>query len=147
LTTSIFSHIDSNDSVGFLLWKTTTSWQRSIKQALAPYDISHAQFVIMAIIHWFSEQNTKITQVMIINESRLDKMTVSKSLRLLSSKTLVARTENQNDTRAKYVTLTPDGIQLISKLVPIIEQIDKKFFGTLKSKDQKILAKYLNDLL
>lgn len=29
------------DSPGFLLWQTTITWQRLIKDALEPYDISH----------------------------------------------------------------------------------------------------------
>jgi MarR family transcriptional regulator, organic hydroperoxide resistance regulator len=39
------------DSHGFLLWQTTMIWQRQIKQALEPYNISHAQFVIMATVN------------------------------------------------------------------------------------------------
>lgn len=41
------------DSPGFLLWQTTMIWQRQIKRSLEPYDISHAQFVIMATLMWF----------------------------------------------------------------------------------------------
>lgn len=38
------------DSPGFLLWQTTMIWQRQIKKALEQYNVSHAQFVIIATL-------------------------------------------------------------------------------------------------
>lgn len=40
------------DSPGFLLWQTTMIWQRQIKKALEQYNVSHAQFVMMATLIW-----------------------------------------------------------------------------------------------
>ena len=69
------------DSPGFLLWQTNTTWQRLIKKPLEQHNISHAQFVIMALLLWFEGQNTEVAQVDIVRMSKLDKMTVSKSLK------------------------------------------------------------------
>ncbi len=52
MTNPPFGFDAPEDSPGFLLWQTTISWQRMIKKALEPHDISHAQFVIMAILHF-----------------------------------------------------------------------------------------------
>ena len=71
------------DSPGFLLWQTTMVWQRQIKRALESYDISHPQFVIMATLMWFEAHHYDTTQILIVNWSKLDKMTVSKSLKKL----------------------------------------------------------------
>lgn len=51
-----FGFAKPEDSPGFLLWQTTIIWQRRIKKALESHDISHAQFVIMAILLWFETQ-------------------------------------------------------------------------------------------
>ncbi len=48
-----FSVEHPEDSSGLLLWQTTITWQRLIKKALEPYSISHARFVILAIVLWF----------------------------------------------------------------------------------------------
>ena len=64
------------DSPGFLLWQTTMIWQRQIKRVLEAYDVSHAQFVIMATLMWFEAHNYDTTQISIVNWSKLDKMTV-----------------------------------------------------------------------
>ena len=90
-----FGFEQPEDSPGFLLWQTTIMWQRLIKRALDPYQISHAQFVILAIVLWFQEIKEEITQVLIARQSKLDKMTVSKSLKILASLGLVKRCKDE----------------------------------------------------
>lgn len=128
------------DSLGFLLWRNTTIWQRRIKAALLPHDISHAQFVIMAVTRWFSETGQEPSQVTIAHLSGLDKMTISKSLKKLVGMGLISRAEDARDTRAKMVVLTAKGHKLVEKLVMLVDEIDKKFFGVLSIKDQKLLG-------
>lgn len=124
------------DSPGFLLWQTTMLWQRQIKMALESYGISHAQFVIMATLIWFETHHYDTTQIRIVNWSKLDKMTVSKSLKKLVSLGYVNRVEHEKDTRAKSVSLTEKGKEMVRTLVPIIEGIDSTFFGKVSHKEQ-----------
>lgn len=134
------------DSPGFLLWQTTMVWQRQIRKALEPYDISHAQFVIMATLMWFEAHQHDTTQILIVNWSKLDKMTVSKSLKKLVALGFVNRIEHETDTRAKSVTLTAKGKEMVRTLVPIIEGIDNVFFGKTSDKEQKSLIDILAKL-
>ena len=134
------------DSPGFLLWQTTTIWQRLIKKALEPYQISHAQFVIMATLLWFEAHNYDTTQILIVHWSKLDKMTVSKSLKKLAALGFVNRIEHEIDTRAKNVALTDKGKDLVNILVPIVEKLDGQFFGTISIKEQQHFLRILSDL-
>ncbi|MCP5322713.1 MAG: winged helix-turn-helix transcriptional regulator [Candidatus Paracaedibacteraceae bacterium] len=131
------------DSPGFLLWQT---WHRQIKKVLEEYSISHAQFVIMATLMWFGSRRYDMTQVLIVNQTKPDKMTVSKSLKKLVGMSLVERHENQDDTRAKSVKLTKSGLALTRKLVPIVENVDSNFFGKLSKKQEKDLIVILRKL-
>src|SRR5262245_24838626 len=133
---NVFSVEKAEDSPGFLLWQTTITWQRLIKKALEPYQISHAQFVLLAILLWFEKINQEATQILLVNWSKLDKMTVSKSLKILSDQGYIERTEHKKDTRAKIVSLTPKGKTLGALLVPIVEEVDKEFFGVMNPLDQ-----------
>src|SRR3989344_2744622 len=110
-------------SPGFLLWQTMVIWQRQIKKALDPYHISHAQFVILANVLWFEGIKKIPTQILIAHSAKLDKMTVSKSLKKLAANGLIKRVEHKDDTRAKSVHLTAKGKAMASKLVPIVEKI------------------------
>jgi len=141
-----FSFDAPEDSPGFLLWQTTVFWQRTIKKALDPHNISHAQFVVIAIALWWHHQEKDVTQANIVAMSKLDKMTVSKSLKKLVKMDLVATRESQRDTRAKSVRLTKSGKALATKLVPIIENIDETFFGKLPKKQEKDLILALQKL-
>lgn len=134
------------DSPGFLLWQTTMIWQRQIKKALEAYDISHAQFVIMATLMWFEAHHYDTTQILIVNWSKLDKMTVSKSLKKLVALGYVNRSEHETDTRAKSVSLTKKGKDMVSTLVPIVEGIDYNFLGKVSNKEQKDLIGILRKL-
>ena len=78
--------------------------------------------------------------------SKLDKITVSKSLNKLVGMDLVARHENQEDTRAKSVRLTKLGVALVGKLVPIVEGVDEDFFAKLPKKQEKDLILILQKL-
>lgn len=141
-----FSFEKPEDSPGFLLWQTTLIWQRQIKKALEIYNISHAQFVIMAILLWFEAHHYDTTQILIANWSKLDKMTVSTSLKKLVLLDYVNRIEHRTDTRAKSVSLTTKGKDLVRKLVPIVEGIDEKFFAQTSQSEQKSLIRILRKL-
>lgn len=133
-------------SPGFLLWQTSMLWQRHIKAALEPYTISHAQFVIMATLLWFKAHNYDTTQILIITWTKLDPMTVSKSLKKLALQGFVERMEHETDTRAKSVALTNKGKALVHTLVPIIEKIDAEFFGIVAQPKQNTLISILAKL-
>lgn len=147
MSNSVFGFDKPEDSPGFLLWQTTITWQRLIKKALDPYDISHAQFVILAITLWFENKNQEISQSLIINQSKLDKMTVSKSLKKLVSHAYVKRLEHSQDTRAKSVHLTKKGKDLAAKLVPLVEKVDETFFGVINKTQQQSLINILNEII
>lgn len=147
MANSIFGYDGAEDSHGFLLWQTTIIWQRLIKKALDPYNISHAQFVILAITLWHEGNKQEVTQGLIVSQSKLDKMTVSKSLKKLVAEGYLTRLEHKEDTRAKCVHLTKKGRAIIAKLVQIVEKVDDKFFGRIKRTEQKSLIRLFNNLI
>lgn len=139
LEKSVFFVEKPEESSGYLLWKNTTMWQRTIKAQLVPFGISHAQFVILAVIRWCFEIKQEPTQVNIARLSSLDKMTISKSLKKLAALGLVSRMEDARDSRAKTVVLSEKGHVLIKKLISLVEEIDRSFFGVLSHEERKQL--------
>lgn len=146
-TESAFGFEAPEDSPGFLLWQTTITWQRLIRRALDAYDISHAQFVVMAVLLWFEEHQQDPTQIAVARLSKLDQMTVSKSLKKLIGQGYIKRKESQKDTRAKWVYLNPKGKELAAKLIPIVERIDAEFFGKASKPDQQAFIQILGKLM
>lgn len=81
-----------------------------------------------------------------MNQTKLDKMTVSKSIKKLISLGFVNRTEHETDTRAKSVSLTEKGKDMVGTLVPIVEGIDSTFFSKASDQEQKSLTHLLAKL-
>lgn len=141
MTDNSFKFEKPEYSSGFLLWQVTTLWQRKMKSALETIELSHSGFVILASLLWFKEQKMEVTQTVLINHTKLDKMTVSKSLKILEKNLLVRRSENEKDTRAKTIILTEKGIHLTKQAIVLVENIDKVFFSNLETEEIQQLNK------
>ena len=124
-----FSVARAEDSPGFLLWQVTTLWQREIKKALAPYNLTHSQFVLLASTHWLLLHGSEVTQIVLSQHTGIDPMTTSTVLRNLQSKGLIRRREHDTDTRAKSVDITAEGRELAKKAVVAVENFDRAFFA------------------
>lgn len=126
-----FSVEKAEDSTGFLLWQVTNLWQRTVKQALVPYNLTHSQFVLLASIHWLTKQMQDITQITLSNHTKIDPMTTSSVLRKLQLKGLIERREHTVDSRAKEVVLTDRGLATAKEAIRVVEQFDHQFFSRL----------------
>ena len=129
----------AKQSSGFLLWQVTTLWQREIKIALEPLSLSHSGFVLLASLLWFEEQEIVVTQTTLIEHTKLDKMTVSKSLKVLEKNAFVLRTENEEDTRAKTILLSDEGRLIAIESVKIVEGVDGSFFSAITDDERDVL--------
>jgi DNA-binding MarR family transcriptional regulator len=141
-----FSVEKAEDSTGFLLWQVTNLWQRMIKQALVPYNLTHSQFVLLASIHWLTIQMQDITQITLSNHTKIDPMTTSSVLRKLQLKGLIERREHTVDTRAKEVVLTDRGVATAKEAIKVVEQFDHQFFSRLGA-DLPVFNKNILSLL
>jgi DNA-binding MarR family transcriptional regulator len=131
-----FSVEKAEESSGFLLWQVTNLWQREIKKALEPFDLTHSQFVLMASIHWLTLHKQDVTQIVLSAHTKIDPMTTSTVLRTLQTKGLLQRQVHLTDTRAKTVELTDSGREIIKQAVKTVETFDKTFFATLGIKTE-----------
>ena len=141
---SSFSFDKAEDSTGFLLWQVTNLWQREIKKALQKYDLTHAQFVLLANMYWLELHHQEVTQVILSEHTKIDPMTTSTVLRTLQSKKLIKRYEHAIDTRAKAVMLTENGKKISKEAVKTVEKFDNDFFAKLGSKTNEFNKKLLS---
>ena len=124
-----FSVEHAHESSGFLLWQVTTLWQRKITAALQPYDVTHTQFVLLASTLWLAQSEENITQIRLAKHAKLDIMMTSQVLRTLETKGWITRAEHPFDSRAKTIVLTDAGRELAKIIIPVVEQVDVRFFS------------------
>ena len=133
------------ESMGLLFWQVSMLWQRKIKKVLQAYDLTHTQFVILAVIEELTEQDKTVTQKNISDFSMIDVMTVSSTVRLLAKKGLISRSQHETDTRANSIINTEMGKSLLSKAVKAVDKVDKTFF--FDNDANKSLHSTLSELL
>ena len=126
-----FSVDRAEDSTGFLLWQVTNLWQREIRKALEPFELTHSQFVLLASIHWLTLHDQEVTQILLSHHTKIDPMTTSTVLRAMQAKLLIRRREHSTDTRAKTVVLTEKSVNTAKRAVKAVEKFDREFFSRL----------------
>lgn len=120
--------LDPDESPGFLLWHVTLRWQRAIAAALAPLDLTHVQFVLLATTWWLNSLGEDPNQLSLARKAGTDVKMTSEVLRKLEAKGLILRTVDAADTRARRLRVTERGAPLAEQAVAIVEAADAAFF-------------------
>ena len=121
-------HKSPEESIGLVFWQVSTLWQRAIKDALRKYNLTHTQYVILAVIEELQQMDEKITQKKISDFSMIDIMTISSTLKLLEKKGLTKKIPQENDIRANQISKMKAGTNLLKKAIKAVEAVDKQFF-------------------
>jgi DNA-binding MarR family transcriptional regulator len=124
-----------NDSPGFLLWHATLRWQRGIAQALAPLDLTHVQFVLLACTWWLNEQGERPTQIALATQAGTDIKMTSQVVRILERKGLIEREVDSADTRARRLRVTRKGARFAPRAIQVVEKVDADFFADAPGAD------------
>jgi DNA-binding MarR family transcriptional regulator len=123
--------LDPDDSPGFLLWHVTLRWQRDIAAALAPLDLTHVQFVLLATAWWMNSHGERPNQLSLARRAGTDVKMTSQVLLKLEAKGLLEREVDAADTRAKRLRVTDRGARLAKRAVATVEKVDSAFFASV----------------
>jgi DNA-binding MarR family transcriptional regulator len=121
--------LEPSQSPGFLLWHATLRWQRGIAAALAPLELTHVQFVLLASAWWLNEHGQRPNQIALAAHAGTDVKMTSQVIRNLERKGLVEREIDPADTRARRLRVTRRGGRLAPRAIAIVEQVDAEFFA------------------
>lgn len=131
-------------SPGFLLWQVSIKWRKAIESALAPLNLTHPQFVLLAGVGWLTRDGKQVSQIEIARHSGTDITMTSQILRTLERKEYIERKQRAGDERSKFPSLTKKGAHAIEQALPLVEAVDRDFFAALK--DIKMCVEILQKL-
>jgi DNA-binding MarR family transcriptional regulator len=132
-------------SPGFLLWHASLQWQRQMRRALEPMDLTHVQFVLLASTWWLRRGGDHPSQRELADQAGTDPMMTSQVCRALEAKGLIARNADPDDSRIARLRLTPAGEALAPTAVEAVETADREFFARVD--DQEGLVALLSGLV
>lgn len=126
-------------AVGFIMWRVSRQYLRSIDRALAPLGLTHLKFHTLTLIAWLAKTEQAITQARLSEFSDIQPMQTSLIVRALEEAGLITRVRATTDTRTKLVELTADGWQTLKEALPIAVKQQTAFFGDVADPDGDLL--------
>jgi DNA-binding MarR family transcriptional regulator len=136
---------DLNDNAAYQLWLATNAWQRQIRRALQPLDLTHVQFIVLAAVRRLGANGEPVSQADVCRFGSLDPNMASEVVRSLDRKGFIVRLPHPTDRRAHELALTPAGAEMIDKGKQLIAPISRRFFEPLGS-EQMELARMLRTI-
>ena len=118
-------------SPGFLLWRATLRWQRTVTAVLKEEGLTHVQFSVLSTIWWFDRQGHVPSQRDVSNHASLDRVMMSQVVRLLERDGLVERAVDEHDGRVRRLRITAEGRTVADRAVALMDATDNEFFGVL----------------
>jgi DNA-binding MarR family transcriptional regulator len=107
-------------------------WQRAMRAALAPHDLTHVQFVLLASAWWLGEQGERPSQRRLAEHAGTDAMMTSQVVRALERAGLVERLRDPADGRSVRVTITASGRERLQGALADVEAADVAFFADVQ---------------
>lgn len=120
--------IDPQSNPAYQLWLATNAWQRQVRKALSPLDLTFVQFTVLASI---SKLSMPVCQADICRFGSLDPNMASTVVRSMELKDLIRRAPHPSDRRARALVLTPKGEGLLRQARTLIRPVSESFFAPL----------------
>jgi DNA-binding MarR family transcriptional regulator len=116
------------NSPSFYMGMVLHMWEKGLQGILADFDLTNTQFKLLASLMVLTKDQQIITQMDIAKLLNSDKMMVSEVLRTLEKKGYILRVSHPNDRRAKSLTVTEKGLEVVESAVQRAARFDETFF-------------------
>ena len=137
-----FPFADPRENPGYLLWQVTMQWQRAMGQALAPLELTHTQFVLLAALRWLSlPEGAVVTKSDVARHAGVDRMMASKVIRGLAKRGLIAQAPHPTSGRAQMIELTETGLAGFRAALRVVGAVDATYFGEDAGAAVELLAR------
>ena len=117
------------NATGALLERIATLWLLQLRTALAPLELTPAQFRLLVAVGWLNAvKGGGVRQSDVAQHANADPVMTSEVLRALESRGLVTRSAHPTDGRARAITLTGSGGALVDRAIRLVDVVEARFF-------------------
>ena len=128
------------DCIFYGLAKASQAGNRVWKEALTGFGVTAVQGIVMNFLH----EEDHITSKELGQKVMLDSATLTGILDRLEAAELIERKPHPVDRRAVAICLTEKGRQIVQKIYPEIENINRIFLKCLSREEEQELRSLLN---
>ena len=129
------------------MWRLATKWRVAVDRALAPLDLTHAQYVLLAALRGLEQAGRQPSQRELADDTGLEALYVSKLARTLEAKGLLARRRDPHDTRAVRLTLTERGRETVRSAMRIAQELLERLLAPLGGRNSARTAALVRELV
>ena len=120
-----------DENAGFLLWRLTLAWRAQAGAALRPLGLTHTEYVLLALVFWYSHDGYFPSQRELADHGGLDQMLVSKTVRPLVRQGLLVQVADPADRRIARMSLTDEGRNTFRQAAAAVGDAHRQFLHPL----------------
>ena len=110
-------------TTGALVWRVSMKWRAAVDRCVAPFGLTHAQYVVLASLYALSLTGARPSQRELADSSGLEPVYVSRLARALEVGGLINRSDAPADPRAVALTLTEQGVNVIVPAIVAVRDL------------------------
>jgi MarR family transcriptional regulator, organic hydroperoxide resistance regulator len=110
-------------TTGSLVWRLAMRWRAAVDRTVAPFGLTHAQYVLLATLYGMSLQGGRPSQRELADATGLEPVYVSRLARALEDGGLIERAESPQDPRAVELSLTHRGEEVVIPAIAAVRQL------------------------
>lgn len=118
----------------------------ALRRNFAKHDLDRASFDVLATLRRSNPEHS-LTPAGLMHASMVTSGAISQRLDRLEARGLVTRAPSETDRRGVQVTLTPEGLELIDKVLPTHVDTEEQLLAGLSKSERDQLAGLLRVLL
>ncbi|MEV5746218.1 MarR family transcriptional regulator [Actinoallomurus sp. NPDC052308] len=131
---------------GYLVWRLANKWRVAVDRTLAPLNLTHAQYVLLASLYGIESAGRRPSQRELADHAGLEALYVSKLARTLEADGLIERTRDLADTRAVRLALTDRGREAVRPALSQVQELLDRLLTPLGGQDDPRAAAFVRDL-
>lgn len=137
------SHLQPEDSVGYLMRKVMTSIRTQADAQLASHDLTYAQWLPLFKI----SRCATTTVASLARDLETDPASMTRALDRLEAKGLVARERSTTDRRVVQLALTPEGDKVAAQVPPVLADVLNGHLSDFTHDEWQLLLRLLRRML
>jgi MarR family transcriptional regulator, organic hydroperoxide resistance regulator len=131
---------------GFLIWRLAMKLRVAVDRALAPLDLTHAQYSLLASLYGMQRSGRRPSQRELADHTGLEPLYVSKLARTLEAAGLVERVQHPDDTRAVQLSLSTKGEDVVGRAITTVQTLQQQLMTPLGGLSGERARAFLADL-
>ncbi|GAA2112704.1 MarR family winged helix-turn-helix transcriptional regulator [Streptomyces synnematoformans] len=132
---------------GFYVWRLANKWRVAVDRALAPLDLTHAKYALVASLYGMRRAGEQPSQRQLADHTGMEALYVSKLARALESDGLVERTRDPRDPRAMRLALTERGEAVAREAIVVVQELLQQLLEPLGGLDSPRTRAFTDELL